>query len=48
MDFFQESLFNNSKNVIDRNSKVICYDCTNYFFEIDDEEYGINKQHHKY
>ena len=49
MDFIQESLFNNSKNVIDRNSKVIYYDCTNYFFEIDDEDeikkYGINKQH---
>lgn len=49
MNFIQESLFNNSKNVIDRNSKVIYYDCTNYFFEIDDEDeikkYGINKQH---
>ena len=49
MDFIQESLFNNSKNIIDRNSKVIYYDCTNYFFEIDDEDeikkYGINKQH---
>lgn len=49
MDFIQEQLFTNSKNVIDRNSKVIYYDCTNYFFEIDTEDdlrkYGINKQH---
>ena len=49
MDYIQEELFNNSKNVIKRNSKVIYYDCTNYFFEIDDEDeikkYGINKQH---
>ena len=49
MDFIQESLFNNSKNIIDRNSKVIYYDCTNYFFEIDNQDeikkYGINKQH---
>lgn len=49
MDYIQENLFNNSKKVIDRNSRVIYYDCTNYFFEIDDEDdirkYDINKQH---
>ena len=49
MDFIQEQLFTNSKNVIERNSNVIYYDCTNYFFEIDSEDdlrkYGINKQH---
>lgn len=49
MDYIQEELFNTSKKVIKRNSKVIYYDCTNYFFEIDDEDeikkYGINKQH---
>ncbi len=49
MDFIQESLFNNSKNVIKRNSNVIYYDCTNYFFEIDDEDdirkYGMSKEH---
>lgn len=49
MDYIQESLFNNSKNVIERNSKVIYYDCTNYFFEIDEEDdlrkYGISKEH---
>ena len=49
MDYIQENLFNNSKQVINRNSRVIYYDCTNYFFEIDEEDdirkYGINKQH---
>lgn len=49
MDYIQEQLFNNSKNVIKRNSKVIYYDCTNYFFEIDNEDdlrkYGISKEH---
>ena len=49
MDYIQESLFNNSKNIIKRNSNVIYYDCTNYFFEIDDEDnirkYGISKEH---
>ena len=49
MDYIQENLFNNSKKVIERNSKVIYYDCTNYFFEIDEEDnlrkYGISKEH---
>lgn len=49
MDFIQEQLFNNSKKVIDRNSNVIYYDCTNYFFEIENEDnfkkYGVSKQH---
>ena len=49
MDYIQEQLFNNSKNVIKRNSNVIYYDCTNYFFEIDMEDdlrkYGISKEH---
>ena len=49
MDYIQEELFNNSKNIIKRNSKVIYYDCTNYFFEIDNEDdirkYGISKEH---
>ena len=49
MDYIQESLFNNSKNVIKRNSNVIYYDCTNYFFDIDIEDdlrkYGISKEH---
>ena len=49
MDYIQEQLFNNSKKVINRNSNVIYYDCTNYFFEIENEDdfkrYGISKQH---
>lgn len=49
MDFIQEQLFNNSKNIVKRNSKIIYYDCTNYFFEINEEDdlrkYGISKEH---
>ena len=49
MDFIQENLFNNSKKVIERNSNVIYYDCTNFFFEINEEDdirkYGISKEH---
>jgi transposase len=49
IDYIQEQLFANSKNIINRNSSVIYYDCTNYFFEIDNEDdlrkYGISKEH---
>lgn len=49
MDYIQEKLFENSLNTLNRNSRVIYFDCTNYYFEIDDEDdlkkYGINKQH---
>ena len=49
MDYIQENLFNNSKDIINRNSNIIYYDCTNYFFEIDNEDdlrkYGISKEH---
>ena len=44
----QKELFNYSNKVIDRNYKVIYYDCTNYFFyteENDFQKYGISKQH---
>ena len=49
MDYIQEELFNNSKKIMTRNSRVIYYDCTNYFFEIDNQDdlrkYGISKEH---
>lgn len=42
-------MFNNSKKIIERNSKIIYYDCTNYFFEIDQDDdlrkYGISREH---
>ena len=44
----QKELFNYSNKVINRNYKVIYYDCTNYFFyteENDFQRYGISKQH---
>ena len=49
MDYIQENLYKNSKNIIKRNSNIIYYDCTNYFFEINNEDdirkYGISKEH---
>ena len=48
IDTIQKELFDNSNKIIDRNYKVIYYDCTNYFFyteENDFQKYGISKQH---
>lgn len=48
-DFFQSELYKNSLNVINRKKEVLYYDCTNYYFEIEDEDdfrkYGISKEH---
>lgn len=48
IDNIQTQLFNQSNKVIDRNYKVVYYDCTNYFFYTDEndfQKYGISKQH---
>lgn len=48
-DFFQSELYKNSQNVINRKKEVLYYDCTNYYFEIEDEDdfrkYGVSKEH---
>jgi transposase len=48
-DFIQSSLYKNSLNISNRNTNVLYYDCTNYFFEIENEEglkqYGVSKEH---
>lgn len=48
-DFIQSALYNNSLNVSNRNTGVLYYDCTNYFFEIEQEsgikQYGPSKEH---
>ena len=46
-DFFQSELYKNSQNVINRNKEVLYYDCTNYYFEIEDDfrKYGVSKEH---
>jgi len=40
-DGYLEHLFNNSGSILDRNTSVCYFDCTNYYFEIEqeDEEY---------
>lgn len=48
-DFIQSTLYNNSLKVSKRNTGVLYYDCTNYFFEIEQEkgnkQYGPSKEH---
>lgn len=34
-DEIQEHVYKNSANIIDRNTNILYYDCTNYFFEIE-------------
>ena len=48
-DYIQAELYKNSLKYSKRNDKVLFYDCTNYYFEIEDEDnfrkYGKNKEH---
>jgi transposase len=48
-DTIQAFLYNSSLKLSKRNTGVLYYDCTNYFFEIEREEglkqYGISKEH---
>lgn len=48
-DFIQSEVYKNSLNISKRNSNILYYDCTNYFFEIEHEEgikqYGKSKEH---
>jgi len=49
LDAYQTHLYKNSLNISNRNTKVLYYDCTNYFFEIETEDdfrkYGQSKDH---
>ena len=48
-DFIQGELYQNSNFICARNSKILYYDCTNYYFEIEEEDgpkrYGKSKEH---
>ena len=47
-DFIQSKLYNNSDKYMKRNNKILYYDCTNFFFEIEEEDdlrkYGKSKE----
>ena len=47
-DFFQSQLYKNSEMVLNRHKRVLYYDCTNYYFEIEEADdfrkYGHSKE----
>lgn len=48
-DLIQSEVYKNSRFVCKRNEQVLYYDCTNYYFEIEqedgDKKYGKSKEH---
>ena len=48
-DFIQSELYTNSCNYQSRNNRILYYDLTNFFFEIEEEDdlrkYGVSKEH---
>ena len=48
-DYIQPEVYKNSNFLIRRNDHILYYDCTNYYFEIEQEEgdkkYGKSKEH---
>ena len=49
-DFIQSELYKRSRKLVKRNTGILFYDCTNYFFELEKEsglkQYGPSKEHH--
>ena len=47
IDFIQKEIYKNSKSIIDRNTRIMYFDCTNYYFDINEEtelqKYGKGK-----
>ena len=47
-DFIQEQLYKNSQRIISRNTNVFYYDCTNFYFEIEEDDefrkYVVSKE----
>ncbi|WP_442876658.1 IS1634 family transposase [Eisenbergiella porci] len=48
-DFIQSEVFKNSNFLEERNSRILYYDCSNFYFEIEQEDgmkkYGKSKEH---
>ncbi len=48
MDFIQSELYKNSNEYMQRNNQILYYDCTNYYFELEEEsglkQYGKSKE----
>ncbi len=48
-DFIQSETYKHSQKAVNRNDGILYYDCTNFFFEIEEEaglkRYGVSKEH---
>lgn len=48
-DFIQAALYKNSQKILERRKDILYYDCTNYYFELEEADelrrYGKSKQH---
>lgn len=48
-DYIQSELYKNSNFIHNRNTRILYYDCTNYYFEIEQDDdfrkYGKSKEH---
>ena len=48
-DFIESTVYKNSLKISKRNTKILYYDCTNYFFETEKadglKQYGLSKEH---
>ncbi len=48
-DFFQSQLYKNTEKMMHRQKEILFYDCTNYYFEIEEEDsfrkYWHSKEH---
>ena len=48
-NFIQASVYKNSAKLVKHNTGILYYDCTNYFFEIEQadgmKQYGVSKEH---
>lgn len=49
IDLIQNNVYKKSLNVYKRNTTILYYDCTNFFFEIEEQDgfrnYGVSKEH---
>src|SRR5690606_17795457 len=47
-DGIEEAVYKNSLKVVDRNTSILYYDCTNFYFEIEEadglKQYGVSKE----
>lgn len=49
IEYIQSKLYKNSNSICNRDTSVLYYDCTNYYFELEKQDgfrnYGISKEH---